>query len=253
VKSRLYEGVVRHRRYTPRAHSFHYRVFMPYLCLDELPELFDRVPLWSARRAAPARYRRADFHGNPDQPLAEAVLDTVEAATGPRPEGPVFLLANLRYWGYIMNPISCYYCFDASGEHLQALVAEVNNTPWDERHAYVVDGTDARGWIRTRFDKAFHVSPFNPMDMEYDWHSNTPGRRLALHMRNRQQGATVFDASMVLTAQPLTDAALVAMLWRYPLMTAKVATGIYWQALRLWLKGTPLHSHPATRTGETRT
>jgi uncharacterized protein len=151
--SAVYEGWVRHRRVRPVEHSFRYRVFMAYLDLAELPELFDRVPLWSARRAAPAWFRRSDFLGDPELPLRDAVLDRVEELGGARPAGPVRLLANLRYLGHSFNPVSFYFCFAEDGERLAAVLAEVTNTPWGERHSYLLDRGEAgasstRPWTR---------------------------------------------------------------------------------------------------------
>jgi hypothetical protein len=246
MTSAIYEGWVRHRRSSPRAHSFKYRMFMPFLRLDELPELFDGSWLWSARGPAPARFKRSDFLGDPKLPLDESVRRRVAEETGRRPTGPVYLLANLRYFGFMINPISCYYCMDDAGEQLQYLVAEVTNTPWNERHSYVLEAPSGGGWLRTRFEKTFHVSPFHPMDMEYQWHSNTPGKKLCLHLANSQGGERVFDASLSLQRHELSAASLRRFLWRYPVMTAKVAGGIYWEALRLWLKGNPYFPHPSS-------
>ena len=244
MTSAIYEGWVRHRRVSPAEHSFKYRVFMPYLRLDELPELFDGSLAWSAKRPALARFKRSDFMGDPAQPLDDAVRAKVFEETGRRPSGPIYMLANLRYFGFIMNPICCYYCFDDSGR-LEYLVAEVNNTPWNERHCYVLSAGDS-GWLKTRFAKTFHVSPFNPMDMEYRWHSNTPAEKLCLHLANFQDGERVFDASLSLQRFELAPSTLNRFLWRYPIMTAKVIGAIYWEALRLWLKGVPYHPHPTT-------
>ena len=129
MTSAIYEGWVRHRRVSPRELRFKYRVFMPYLRLDELPELFDGSLTWSARRPAPARFRREDFLGDPALPLDESVRRRVAEETGRRPEGPIYLLANLRYFGFIMNPVSCYYCFDADQRLRYILVDVIRPSP----------------------------------------------------------------------------------------------------------------------------
>jgi len=247
VKSRLYEGLVRHRRILPTAHEFSYRVFMPYLCLDELPELFDGNRLWSGRGRALAEFRRSDFLGDPGLPLQQEVRRRIFEQTGATHRGPIYLLANLRYFGFSMNPIACYYCFNADESRLEYLVAEVNNTPWNERHSYVLAGPEQGRWLKTEFAKQFHVSPFNSMNMSYRWRSSTPDHRLVLHMANIENGAKIFDASLSLAARPLDPSGLNSLLWRYPLMTAKVGLAIYWQALRLFIKGVPFYPHPKSK------
>lgn len=247
MNSCVYEGTVRHRRFTPVEHDFQYKLFMLYLDLDELPGVFDGRWLWSARRFAPARFRRADYFGDPAVPLADAVCDFVAARTGQRPAGPIRLLTHLRYWGYIQNPVSFYYCFDATGSTVEAIVADITNTPWKEHHAYVVHATPGGRSHGASFDKAFHVSPFMPMDQRYEWNLTTPGDRLHVHMQNRRDGAREFDATLALKRAPMTGPVLARCLARYPWMTASVVGGIYWQALRLWLRGASFHPHPATR------
>jgi len=248
MKSRLYEGVLRHRRLSPRQHEFQYRVFMPYLCLDELPDVFADIPFWSAAGRAPGEFRRSDFLGDPALPLADEVRRRIREETGDTHTGPIYLLANLRYFGHIMNPIACYYCFSDDESRLEYLVAEVNNTPWNERYSYVLRGPREGAWLRTDFDKVFHVSPFNPMSMRYRWRSNVPNQRLVLHMDTQTAEGKVADATLALSAQPLTAANLNRTLLRYPFMTVKVALGIYWQALRLYLKGNPVYAHPSNPT-----
>jgi DUF1365 family protein len=248
VKSRLYEGMLRHRRVSPRAHEFQYRVFMPYLCLQELPDLFSDKLFWSAAGSALGEFRRSDFLGDPAVPLEDEVKRRIHEETGKQHSGPIYLLANLRYFGHIMNPIAVYYCFNEDETRLEWVVAEVNNTPWNERHSYVLPGPDGGRWLKTSFDKEFHVSPFNPMGMLYNWRSNTPDRRLVLNMENTCEGDKVFDATLALTARPLSSANLNRLLFRYPFMTVKVGLAIYWQALRLYLKGIPVYQHPEKTT-----
>ncbi len=142
MRSCLYEGTVRHRRFAQVEHSFAYALFLVYVDLDELDSLFGRRSFWSTRWPALARFRRADYLGDASRPLADCVRELVEQQTGHRPAGPIGLLTSFRYFGFEMNPVSFYYCFDNSGERIEAVVAEVNNTPWNEKHCYVLDFSD---------------------------------------------------------------------------------------------------------------
>ena len=244
MKSRLYVGTLRHRRHQPREHAFDYRVFMPYLHLGEIDEVLKLSPFWSRQRFAPAGFRREDFHGNPALGLEDAVRQRIHEETDELTRGPIYLLANLRSFGFQMNPLCCYYCFDEDGETLRYLVAEVTNTPWNERHSYVLPAAAGQRVLRTQFDKSLHVSPFNPMAMRYHWRSNLPGERLAIHLENHSERGLEFDATLAMQARELTARSMHHVLWQFPLMTAKVAGAIYWQALKLFLKRIPYHPHP---------
>ncbi len=246
----IYEGLVRHRRYLPRGHALQYRLFMLYLDLDELPTVFAGSGLCSVEGRGLARFRRRDHLRNEaaaDQPLGAAVRDLVARRLGWRPEGPIRLLTHLEYFRHRFNPVSFYYCFDAGDTRVQAIVAEINNTPWGEQHCYVLDASKAdprRTIHRFRFAKEFHISPFFGMDQQYDWRFGRPGRRLGVHMETRQGDAVAFDATMSLRRIELTPASLRAAIWRFPAMTVQVVAAIYWQALRLWLKRVGYFPHP---------
>ena len=252
IHSRIYEGRVYHGRLQPHAHRFSYRLFMMYLDLAELPGLFDRFWLWSARRPALAWFKRSDHMGDIAERLGHSVRLEVEAQTGRYPTGPVRLLTHLRYFGYCMNPVSFYYCWIEADDGLEAIVAEINNTPWGERHCYVLDcmrqntdsGKEKRDRFLFQFAKAFHVSPFMPMQQDYAWRFNMPGNDLHIEMENLEQGRRVFRASMQLHAKAINHYQLARTLLCYPLMTGKVIAAIYWQALRLALKRIPFFEHP---------
>ncbi len=244
--SAIYRGAVRHRRHEPVHHEFSYGLGLLALDLDDLPEILDPVALVSARRAAPWRFARGDYHGDPELDLRDCVRDSIEDATGIRPSGPIQLLTQIRAFGFSFNPVSFYFAHE-DGEPV-AMMAEITNTPWLERHHYVLgpEHRDARGGFEARFAKTFHVSPFMPMNQEYHWRAGRPGEALAVHMRNLQDGREVFDVSMTLRREPFTAKSLRGVLLRQPLMGLRVAFAIYWQALRLKLKGTPFFDHPET-------
>jgi DUF1365 family protein len=240
----LYEGWVGHRRLRPVEHAFRYRVFMAYLDLDAVPERVGPSWLWSTRHPALVRFRRADYLGDVRIPAADAVRALVARRTGSRPGGAVRLLTNLRCLGHLFNPVSFYYCFHRDGESLQAVVAEVTNTPWGERHAYVLGALDGDGAVRERVDKVFHVSPFMAMDHEYELCLTPPGHSIAVDIVSRRDGEIHFDASLALERRALDPAGLRRVLRRQPAPTLAVAARIYANAARLKLKGAPYFSHP---------
>jgi DUF1365 family protein len=260
MNSVLYTGWVQHRRFGPSKNAFRYRLFMTFIDLAELPGLFDGRWLWSARRPALAWFRRKDFLGPKDVPLDTAVRNLVEQRTGLRPRGPIRLLTHLRFFGFSFNPVSFYYVYDARDERVETIVAEITNTPWKERHAYVLPVADAartgkRAW-RYRFDKQFHVSPFMSMDMRYEWRFGAPGQGLHVHMENfsTQPGhdaAPSFDATLHLSRVPMTAGSLARALVQFPLITAKVVALIHWQALKLLWKRVPFHAHPKSLEEQT--
>ncbi|HEU5133872.1 MAG TPA: DUF1365 domain-containing protein [Steroidobacteraceae bacterium] len=248
MHSALYTGRLDHRRFAPRAHQFSYRLFMMYLDLAELDEIFRGRWLWSARRPALAWLKRADYLGDASLPLDTVVRARVAERTGVRPPGPIRMLTHLRYFGVGFNPVTFYYCFDAADTRVESIVAEITNTPWNERHAYVLTDPQPESMervLRYRFAKQFHVSPFMPMEADYDWRFGTPGKRLSVHMQNYEHGERVFDATLDLSRREISTRSLAHALAAFPCMTASVLTGIYTQAFRLWWKRIPFHANPS--------
>jgi len=188
MESGLYFGWVKHRRFSPIEHAFRYRLFLVGLDLTDLPHAFAGSWTWSTVRPAIAWFRRSDHLGDPQQPLADCVRDLVAASGRPRPNGKIILLTHLRYWGFVFNPVSFYFCLNADGDW-ETMVAEVSNTPWGQVHCYVVDRAqstaEARGAGDDRLtEKVFHVSPFLTMDYDYRWDVRFADDHLTVHIEN---------------------------------------------------------------------
>lgn len=222
---------------------------MLYLDLGELPALLEWDWWFSARRGAPIRFKRADYLGDPSMPLDEAVRREAAGHCPRPPAGPIRMLTHPRYFGIVFNPVTFYYCLDAADTRVECIIAEITNTPWNERHRYVLHADAAASGsgespMRFSFPKRFHISPFMEMNHDYDWQFSAPGDTLGVRMRNRQGGRHLFDARLAMRRRPLTSGGLARMTMRRPFMTARVIAGIYVQAARLWWKGMPSFAHP---------
>ncbi|MFW9082754.1 DUF1365 domain-containing protein [Pseudomonas sp. P2757] len=251
MNSALYSGWIAHRRFAPRRHEFRYRIGLLYLDLAEQDAVFGLSPLAGHSRFAPFSFRESDylktFTGQGVR-LIDAVRQQVAAAIGHEPQGSICLLTQARSWGLAFNPVSFFYCHEADGQ-LAAILCEVSNTPWRERYHYVLPARQATelGDMHQHFAvaKAFHVSPFLPRDLEYRMSFSPAAQNLGVHMADWQGEFKLFDATLKLQREPLDRAHLHRYIRRFPWMTAKTALAIYWQALRLLLKRTPIFSHQA--------
>ncbi len=234
--SGLYTGIIKHERYLPKEHKFAYPFFMWLLNLDEIHHLPDLGIWFSPRRFALSRFRRSDYLGNPETPLHVAVKQRMEQLTGQKVQGPVYGLLNLNSLGIYFSPVNFYFGYDSTG-HCSHFLAEVSNTPWNERHHYsfMLDN----GSSHVTHDKQFHVSPFNPDKQIYHWAITPPGDSLAIDIAVDDERGHVFKAILRLSYAPLTLKTVRQQLLKKPVMTGLTLLGIYWQALRIYLKKIP--------------
>lgn len=242
LSSAILRGRVFHQRTRPTQHSFAYPTAQWWLALDELPEVAQQSWAFSCRGFAPIWFRRADYLRGTEGDLATAVRDKMSALAGRKLTGRVFFLGNLRTMGLYFSPINCYFLLPEGATEYSHMLAEVSNTPWNERHYYLLDLTQPLS-----HDKAFHVSPFNPIDMRYEWQITPPyqqpDNRCTIHLA-AVKGERHFSATLRLRRVELNRKSIRGVLLRYPINTITTVAAIYWQALRLWLKKTPVYDHP---------
>lgn len=244
----VYSGTLRHRRFRPRGHEFSYPVVLALLDVDCVPQLMSVSRLTSYNRWNWASFDERDHFGDPRRPLRERLEADAAAAGLEPPRGPIRLLTHLRYLGYAFNPVSFFYCYDVAG-NLETVLAEVNNT-FGETHNYWLTARERRqasgSSLRFATPKVFHVSPFMPLSMRYEWLFTPPGDRLVVHMNTLDEQGTVLDSTLSLGARPWSAGAIRAALLRHPWMTGKVIAAIHYQALRLWMKRAPFFPHPGS-------
>lgn len=247
MMSCIYIGEIKHARYGPVKNAFQYNLFMMYLDLSEISEVFRDRWFWSVDRFNIAYLRRGDHFGDQSFSIDQAVRDLILEKTRHHSLGPIRMLTHLRYFGYCFNPVTFYYCYDKTGNSLETIVVEIHNTPWGEVFCYVLDQRleERVGKKRKYFlKKNFHVSPFIDMDISYTWLFTEPGEDLAVHMIDFQDNQKLFEAELLMKRYEISGRSLASVLISHPFMTMKVSLAIYWQALKLWKKGAPFFVHP---------
>ncbi len=240
----IYEGTLKHTRTSPKKHAFQYQVRMLYLDLDNLVEVFSNKLFWSYNRFNLGCFLRSDYFGNKKNSLKKSIQDEIKKKLHFNHLGKIFVLTSARYFGYCFNPVTFYYCFNKN-DKLEVVVSHITNTPWNENHAYVHDCRAMNKPMKYfEFKKDFHVSPFMPMDILYQWTFNEPGKEIVVSMNNMYKKQFMFNASMRLKRKVLNDQSLNRLLFRFPPETFKTILAIYWNALCLKLKRIPFFSHP---------
>src|SRR5215470_14582802 len=235
MEAALYTGTLRHRRFRPARHEFTYPLFMSFLDVDQIPNLLNVSPFASYNRWNWTSFDTRDYFGDPSLPIGERVRADAKANGIHLPDGRIFLLTHLRYFGYVFNPVSFFYCFDHN-DSLSIVLAAVNNT-FGEMHNY---------WVAPREEirKAFHVSPFIGMNCSYRFTFTEPADSLVVQMNLFEHGTILFDSSLRLRRHSWSRANLHRFLLQYPFMTMRVIAGIHWQAIRLHFKRVQIAPHP---------
>jgi DUF1365 family protein len=240
--------MLRHRRFAPRPHQFEYALFMTLLDVDRVPEAMAVSRLTSHNRWNWAAFNDDDHLETWSGSLRARVEASAAAAGESLPDGPIHLLTHLRYAGYVFNPISLFYCHDRAGL-LRLVLAEVSNTYGGRRSYWLRPADESRRRFRSTAGKTMYVSPFMEDGITYEFVLTPPSSTLVAHMNviateESGDGARRFDATLRLSREPWTAAAIRRSLLRFPLMTGKVMAAIHWEALRLRIKGVPVQPFP---------
>ncbi|RUO44444.1 DUF1365 domain-containing protein [Aliidiomarina taiwanensis] len=251
MTSRIYWGSVRHRRFIPKEHSFRYHLMQWGIALEELEQLNNTSKWFStSERWAPLHFKPSDYlpgyYLPSHETLSTAVLRKMNSLSEGALDGQVFFLGNIRTWGLFFSPLNCYFLINKEGIATHML-AEVSNTPWNQRHYYLVNFNHHNSAAPLQpTEKNFHVSPFNPMEMQYHWRIRAPGEGALIHIEAHRKHKE-FDATLALKGETLNRSAVYRVLRKYPMMSIRIIGGIYWQALRLFLKRVPLYGHSEHR------
>ena len=240
----IYEGTIRHRRFTPFNRSFKYNTFMTFFDVSTIDSIFKKSFLWNINKFGLVSYYRKDYHGDIHLSLEDAVRKTVKNKTGIDTYGPIRVLTHLRYFGYCFNPVTFYYIYNKDDSDVELIMAEVTNTPWNERHSYFILNKSNK-LFRQKLKKEFHVSPFWDMDHDYEWFFSTPQDNISVNMINYKNHKKIFDATLNLKkVKKLTFRNLLLYTFRFPFITLGVFLKIHFQAFILLVKGATFYNHP---------
>ncbi|MCC4831270.1 DUF1365 domain-containing protein [Shewanella sp. 1_MG-2023] len=261
--SGVYQGEVSHRRFTPKNHSFAYEMALLAIDLDEVDNLAKVSRLFGTTKWSLLKFNPNDYlnslasqfsdteipdsvslkqssNTTPDKALKQRVLWTIEQLGATKSCESVIFAGQVRHFGFYFSPVNFYFCYQ--DKQPIYMLAEVSNTPWDQRHCYLVNLEQTE-----TTDKVFHVSPFMDLDMHYQWQVVAPSKRLNVTIQNRDDANNkLFDASLQLRRKSFNASNIRNMLIGFPVMTLKIMWGIYWQAMKLFVKRIPFIAHPHT-------
>ena len=231
----IYSGFVTHRRFKPKRHFFTYKTFSLLIDLNEIENLGKKINFFSYNRFNILSFYNADHGPRDGSSLIEWVKNRLADAKINIGSGTIKLLCYPRFFGYVFNPLSIFYCYD-DNLHLKAILYEVKNT-FNEQHTYVFSASHTSNLILHKCDKKFYVSPFMEMNTFYNFRLLNPGKILNVFIKQQDSEGTLFTACQYGKKVEMSSKNLLFQFLRHPLMSFKVILAIHFEALKLWIKG----------------
>jgi len=240
-ESAIYQGDVVHQRFLPKHHKFTYSMFFFWLKLSEITDELNFVNYFSVNKRSLYQFKVSDYfpYKQPQTPqeLASAVKAKMQDLGASDVSGEIYFFGQVRALGIFFSPVNFYFHKPTTSDECNWMLAEVSNTPWNERHYYLVDMYNQKDT-----DKQFHVSPFNPIDMQYKWQVGQPNNSFNLAL-SCYKSERHFTASLALKKHALSSKNMKRLVFKIPSTTLFSLIGIYWQALKLFIKRVPIYSH----------
>ncbi|NCT54714.1 DUF1365 domain-containing protein [Candidatus Falkowbacteria bacterium] len=258
MNSCIYISQLSHQRLEPKKNSFKYSIYMMYLDLDELPDLANNFSIFGYNRknvlsfydkdhfkflkATSGDYKiiaqeHVSFEASKyiNKNTKERIQILVQELGFDFEIEKVFILTNLRNFGYVFNPVSFYYCYDKNGV-FRVLFSEVNNTFLDQKMYYTLIDDENKEMFSSRQRKNYYISPFISHNNDLEWNFNIPKESFKMYINSLREGVATLKTCLDGERVEISNRRLFWIQLRYPLMTLRIIVLIHYQALKLFLK-----------------
>ena len=231
----IYSGFIVHKRFKPKKHFFSYKTFSLLIDLNEVVNLEKKIKFFSYNKFNILSFYDIDHGPRDGSCLTEWVKKILAESKVNIGSGSIKLLCFPRFFGYVFNPLSIFYCYDENSQ-IKAVLYEVKNT-FNEQHTYVFPASPSSNLILHKCDKKFYVSPFIEMKTFYNFRLLKPGTIISIFIKQADIDGPLLTACQAGKRLELNSFNLFVQFLKHPLMSFKVILAIHFEAFRLWSKG----------------